>query len=470
MRRLSLLFFVAIFASLIACSGAQTRPRSPDMLAIEGALANRYVPAGSRSTLVARLHLTTAPTDPSRRPPINLGLVIDTSGSMEGAPIEDARRASLALVDSLRNGDRLALVVFHSRTEVLVPSVVLDDDSRAEVKRQIGRMRAVGTTDMATGLRMGIAQVAQHLNPQGINRVVLLGDGVPNDPQGIEGMATSAGQSGIAITSLGLGLEYNETLMGVIAQRSGGHFHYIEDSSAVANVFRDEVLRLERMIARNAALTLTPGPDVQIEAVLGQEATRSGTVVTVPIGDIPEGGSRDLIVRMSVPSHRAGSSVELIDAKLGWNDAVNAYEHHEANVFLGARATSDATEIAGGRNAEVERVAAQVSLAVGTVAVIREAREGNVAQAQAELDTLLTNAREQAEYRNHAGYAQQVAQASSLRRALPSLAPRTSVTSAPTATTPAPAAAPSQPAPVQFSDEQIVRQNHAEAMSVIQGD
>ena len=50
MRRLSVLFFVAIFASLIACSGAQTRPRSPDMLANEGALANRYVPAGSRST------------------------------------------------------------------------------------------------------------------------------------------------------------------------------------------------------------------------------------------------------------------------------------------------------------------------------------------------------------------------------------------------------------------------------------
>jgi len=454
MRRTLMLFCLALFSSLAACAGAQRHARTPDALSLGGDLANRFVPAGARSTLVARIHLGTAVVDPSVHPPINLALVIDTSGSMEGRPMDDARAASLVLLDALRDGDRLAVVTFDSRSEVIFPSAELDPAHRAEARRRIGAMRARGTTDMANGLRLGVEQVAAHLNAAGINRVVLLGDGVPNDPATIEATATSAGQHGISITSMGLGLEYNETLMGAIAQRSGGHFHYIEDSAAVATAFRTEVLRMERVVARNATVTLNPGPDVQIEAVLGHEASRTDAGVSVSLGELTEGASRDLIVRLNVPSHRAGSPVELIDARLAWNDPAAPGVRYERDVFLGARASSDAAEIEGGRSAEVEAVAAQVTLAVGTVAAIREARSGNVAQASAQLDQLLDRARHVAQNESTAAYHRQVGNVSSLRRALgrPSIA-------AATATSPAPSAPP----------QAAVNSAHDEALSVIDG-
>ncbi len=451
MRRPLLLFVFALFSSLAACAGAQRHARTPQALSLDGALGNRFVPAGARSTLVARLRLATAAVDPTIRPPINVGLVIDTSGSMEGRPIDDARAASLALVDAMRDGDRLAVVTFDSRAEVIFPSAVLDASERAAARQRISAMRARGTTDMANGLRLGIEQVAAHLNTGGINRVVLLGDGVPNtDAASIEAMAASAGAHQITITSLGLGLEYNETLMGAIAQRSGGHFHYVEDSSAVATAFRTEVLRMERVIARNAVVTLSPGPDVQIEAVLGHDAARTDAGITVQLGEITEGATRDLIVRLNVPAHRAGSPIELVDARLAWNDPAAPSERYERDVFLGAHASSDAAEIEGGRSAEVEAVAAQVQLAVGTVAAIREARSGNVAAAERQLDALLDRARSDASTRNSRAYREQIGRVSSMRRALPAM---TSPTSG--ATSAAPQAA--------------VNSAHDEALSVIDG-
>ncbi len=446
----TLLFVATLFALVLsACAGAQRHARTPDALTLDGALGNRFVPSGARSSLVARIRLGTAASDPSTHPPINLALVIDTSGSMEGAPIDDARTASLALLDTLRDGDRLAVVTFDSRAELLVPSVTLDHASREDARARIGRMRARGTTDLLHGLRMGIEQVAAHLDRAGVNRVVLLGDGVPNEPQGIEDMAASAGAHGISITALGLGLDYNETLMGAIATRSGGRFHYVDDSRAVASVFRGEVLRLERVVARNAVVTLTPGPDVQIEGVLGQQATRTDQGITINVGDLTEGAARDLVVRINVPSRRAGAPVELLDAQLAWTDPGAPGELRSRDLFLGAHATASATDLEGGRDAEVESVAARVQLAVGTVAVIREARGGHVEEAQRQLDQLLDGARQRGVHGD--AYRRQIAAVTSLRAALPSTAmPVTETAGAP--------------------PQRAVREAHEQAMSVLSGE
>lgn len=457
MRRTLFLLCLALFSSLAACAGGPRPLRTPNALSLGGDLANRFVPAGARSSLVARIHLATAAIDPSVHPPINLALVIDTSGSMEGRPMDDARAASLVLLDSLRDGDRLAVVTFDSRAEVIFPSAELDRAHRADARRRISAMRSRGTTDMANGLRLGLEQVVAHLNSAGINRVVLLGDGVPNEAAGIENMASSAGQQGVSITSMGLGLEYNETLMGAIAQRSGGHFHYIEDSAAVATAFRTEVLRMERVVARNATVILRAGPDVQIEAVLGHEAARTNEGVSVALGEITEGASRDLIVRLSVPSHRAGSPVELIDARLAWSDPADPAVRYERDVFLGAHASSDAAQIEGGRSSEVEAVAAQVTLAVGTVAAIREARSGNVAQASAQLDQLIAGSQQVAQTETTAAFHRQVGNVSSLRRALGG--------SRATVTQPSSAdGAPPQPSP-----QHAVNAAHDEALTVLDG-
>jgi len=286
----------------------------------------------------------------------------------------------------LSDGDRLSIVAFNSETEVLLESSVLDADVRARARQAIDGLEARGTTDMAGGLSAGLQQVLAHRSDDAINRLVLLGDGIPNDASAIPNLARSAGGRGIAISALGLGLDYDEALMGDVAQLSGGHFHYLESSEAVASVFRDEVVRLERVVARNASLVLQPGPGVIISSVVGQQTPGGRSTLSIALGDIAEGESKDVVVRLRVPAKREGSAVELLDARLSFIDAVDDAGSLRRDVFLGADATASEEQLASGQNQDVMNAAEQASAAAATIQAIRVVRAGHLAEARRMLE------------------------------------------------------------------------------------
>ncbi len=393
------LVVLALFALVAGGCGRPSTPdasQDPQLITFEGGLANRFVRAEEDGSLLARIRVgTRAPADRPRGP-VNVALVIDTSGSMEGQPIADARKASLAMIDALSPGDRLAVVAFHSKEEILLPSTELEDADRAELRRRIEAMRAQGTTDMARGLRVGLDEVKAHLDPKGINRVVLLGDGVPNDAGPITGIAQEAGSSGITVTALGLGPDYDETLMGQVAQLSGGRFHYVEDSAQVATFFQNEVLRLQGVYAKNATVALTPGPGVRVEGVLGQQVSFSGATAQVSLGDLSKGETRDLVVRLAIAGKKPGAPVELLDAVMTFDDVIGGAGRVERRVFLGARSSADAAEIASGRNPDVELSAAIVEAAATTVTALEAVRAGQNVRAREMLERGAEQALEQA--------------------------------------------------------------------------
>lgn len=434
---------------LPTCGGvtAVPTPRDPGVIQFEGALGNRFVKAREGSEVLARLRVATRAVT-GRRPAINLGLVIDTSGSMEGGPIADARTAAGALLDSLRPGDRLAVVTFDSRTEVVLPSTILDRDNLAEVRQKLSRIQARGTTDMAGGLRAGVEEVVRNFQQGGINRVVLLGDGVPNDESPLRAMAQAAGERGIAITALGLGPDYNETVMASVAQLSGGTFQFIRESTQMARVFRHEVLRLERVFARNATITLTPGPGVRIESVVGQQVAQAGGGVLLTVGDVSQGESLDLIVKMTTDGHRDGAAVELIDAVLSFDDAFAEGGRFERRLYLGARATANEEQRAAARNRDVEAAAERMQAAAITVEAIRIAREGELDRARAMLAQAATEM--EARTSDSPESASQASEYRTLSTALGSVAPAPAV--APVQPSPEAGAAPAR-SPTAFGDD-----------------
>lgn len=447
------------------CGGASTTEQEdPGVISLSGSLGNAFVPAGQNGEVLARVRVSTQPIDGTGRPPLNLALVIDTSGSMAGEPIEDAREAALTMVDLLREGDRLTVVAFHSSAEVLLPSTVIDDNL-AELRVRIGAMEAQGTTDMAGGLQAGLTELMTHYEANGVNRVVLLGDGVPNDESGIIAMAQAAGERGMTVTAIGLGLDYNETLMGDVAQVSGGQFHYVEDSEQVATLFRDEVMRMQRVFGRNAVVRLQPGPGVTIQNVVGQNVQHVGGFVEVHLGDLHEGEHRDLIVRATVEGRRAGATVELMDVHLGFDDAVVDAGHLERRVFLGAKASDDDEEIARGRDAELESEAARMQAAAATVQAIRMNRNGEVDEAR----VVLENAEREANSYALDGdeeMAAQVDSMASLRRSMPPTAAVGTATSGLDSDDAQPENEPS-PAMPTSDQQQIQRQAHDEAMGAL---
>lgn len=455
------LFFLAALVALAlsgCASSSISEAKDPGALTFEGALANRYMASAEASPATARLRIGTVAPPETERPKVNLALVVDTSGSMEGRAIENARAASIAMVDELADGDRLAVVVFHSTSEVLVPSTPLDADSRAEVKAKLRAMKAQGTTDMGGGLQAGLDQVSAGLEPRGINRIVLLGDGVPNEDGAIRSLAAAAGSRGVTITALGLGLDYNEALMGAVAQLSGGRFHYIEKSEEVAAFFKEEVLRLQGVFARNATLELVPGPGVRIEGVVGYPMAQSGPRVRVTIGDLSRGDKRELIVRLSADPRREGAAVELLDAVLAFDDAVAGAGRLERRVFLGARSTGSKSELEEGRNRDVEDSAASIQAAAATLKAIEEARAGDTGRAQETLERAAEEASAGAKVYGNAELERKANSMRELRNYLPG------ASAAPAAPAVAPEPMPAPPSAPKMSPAKALRKAHDEAI------
>lgn len=366
---------LALFAALLLACGRSKMPASPEAspVTVEAALGNRFVKAGASQGVVARIGLAAKKRSATARPPVNLALLVDTSGSMEGKPIADARAASLALLGSLTKDDRLAVVVFDSKAEVLLPSTVLGDADMSELRQKISAMKARGTTDMASGLRLAVEEVTRNLNKAGVNRVVLVGDGVPNDDRDILSLVAQATARGVSVTSLGLGNDYDETLMGRIAQQSGGRFFYVEDSAKVASFFAEEVTRLHEVVARSAVLEITTGPGVSVAGVVGRPFQATGHGVSIHLGDLSRGEQQEIVVELAASPAKDGANVEVLDAVLRFQDGVGGAMREE-RVFVGAKATADAAAIAQGNAKEVEDAFARAKDAAATLEKIEVER------------------------------------------------------------------------------------------------
>lgn len=399
--------------------------RGPPPLRITTQLDNRFVKAGAPGEVIVRIRLTTARDLAVHRTPVNLALVVDTSGSMAGKAIAHARKAALAMVRELRSGDRIAIVVFHSKSRVLVPSTVIDERSRDRIAARIHTMKARGTTDMAGGLRLGIAQVRGARRPGCINRVVLLSDGLPNDQRPILPLARNARGNAITVTTLGLGLDYNETLLGAIARATGGRFHFIKDPARVAGVFRDEVIRMRQVIAQQLSIRILPGPGVVVRRVYGRALSRHGRYVTVPLGVLRVGEQRDVLVRLSVPARRAGGTIELFDGLVRYTAKTQHrrfWFQHE--LYQSAKTTLDPKALVRGRTPGFDLSLARAEAAQSTIDAIALARSRRLKEAVALLDRALSAARLAAQRYKDAKLTAQVAHMVKLRAALPTLVPR----------------------------------------------
>ena len=438
----TLLLSLALATALGCARDARPTAQDPGIVTFDTELGHAQLLADQPGEVLARLRVGTRELGGGERPPLNLALVVDTSGSMMGEAIDTAREATRELLGLLRDGDRVSVTVFHSRAELLLESTVVGDADLDELRERLDAMEARGTTDLAGGLQTGLAQVRTHMTSETIDRVVLLGDGVPNDPSNVIPLAQSAGQQSIAITALGLGLEYDETLMGQIAQVSRGHFEYVEEPARVASVFRQEILRLDRLVGRGAVLALQPGPGVEILEVVGQQTPGGAGGLSLQLGDLSEGERREVLVRLSTPARRSGALVELLDATLAFQDQVAQAGTLQRTAFLGARANDDALEVQASRNQGVHEAAASLRAAEATLQAIQMVRTGQVQAATALLDRVES----EMEMRDEA-YRQQVESVRRFRRSLPS------------ADDGAPAAAPAM--------EESLREAHDESMDAL---
>ena len=481
--------FALILALAAACGAKPPKPEIPPppplvtpppvvQIATGPTLELQVTPSASviaadkPAEVFVRLRLKGLALAATKRPPINLALVVDTSGSMVGAAIEKARDACGSLIDALEEGDALSIVTFGSEPQVIVPATRITRETQARAQEAIRTIKADGTTNMAGGLQVGIAQARTFLTPDGVSRIVLVGDGVPNEPASVVALADQAQLLHLPVTTLGLGAEFDETLMLVVARRSGGTFHFIADASKVAQVLKDEMLRMERVVARGVWLDMTPGPGVVIDEVLGAEPMAAGRGMRVNVGEIGEGQVRDVVVRVTATGHHDGSSVELLDTVAHYSHAVDG-SALIVRQFLALAASLDAEAVTDGKSMEIEHQAARLRVATSIVRAIALARSGDVKGARALLDVTTKLATQAAARFEDPELLAKAKEAQAIKKTVASLAPPPTPIVGLNGRPPPPKAGgrPSAaPAPPPSPAEALVMKSaHGDAMKELQG-
>jgi Ca-activated chloride channel family protein len=190
-----------------------------------------------------------------RRDPVTLTFVVDVSGSMADGDRLGLLKDSIAiLVESLDEDDTVAIVAYNTNARVVLDPTPGDD--YRTITRAVDRLEPGGSTNTEEGLTLGYDLADEAFDSTGINRVMLLSDGVANvgetGPDGIFARIERAAGDGIDLLTVGVGLgNYNDVLMEQLADKTNGHYRYIDTIDEAERVFAEDLTGTLVTIARD---------------------------------------------------------------------------------------------------------------------------------------------------------------------------------------------------------------------------
>lgn len=296
------------------------------------------LPAGQNSelTVLLRVHPAPAPSGNGARPPLNLSFVIDRSGSMSGQPIEMARRAAQAAIRLMQPHDRVSVVAFDDSIDtVIAPQHVTDPETLC---RAVERVTDRGSTNLYGGWLEGAMLTAQHLDPQALNRVLILSDGQANAgetradviAQHVRGLTAR----GVSTSTVGLGRDYDETLLQAMADAGDGNYEHIENEEGLPAFFSAELQGLTRTTGQTVSLGVEPNP------ALG--SLRCDVLNDLPrnsygrwqLPNLKAGQPLDVVLTLHVPAQGAAPATGVTRVRLAWNDRQGVRQTLRAQLTL----------------------------------------------------------------------------------------------------------------------------------------
>lgn len=338
---------VAALASAVESCGLP-----PPTISLDGRLNCPYISSRGGT---AYLLLTIATSDPrtSQRKPMNLSFVLDRSGSMaDEGKMENAKKALYSLIDQLSTEDIVSIVIYDDVINVLRDARRVGD--KHELRRLVEDIYPRGSTNLGGGMVEGFRQVERNVGKEYVNRVILLSDGLANqgvtDPHQLNRIARRYRARSISLTTIGVGLDYNENLMVGLSESGGGNYYFIERPTNLGSVVRKEFDMLSSVIAQNATIELTLGNHVQLADVIGCEHRNQDSRHIIPVGDICSNDRRELTLELVIPGGEGAFTVASGVLRFESKEQIDGFPTFSAMLHY----TRDAAEVEKNRDMEAQ--------------------------------------------------------------------------------------------------------------------
>ncbi|RME53304.1 MAG: VWA domain-containing protein [Deltaproteobacteria bacterium] len=233
-----------------------------------------------------QIGLQSIASETPRRPPLNIALVLDVSGSMASeGKIEAARAAARSMLDHLTPEDTVSIITYSDSARTFLPPTHIDDRNRHVMKARINQIRTGGGTNIYGGLTLGYEAVMNNFTEAGVNLVILLSDGLVTvgrkDPQSFRRLADRYFQKEVQTTTIGVGIQFDDTLMMDLAKAGKGNYHFVKDSASVEEIFRTELEDLKHLVARAVKVRVVFPEEIRLTKVFGSRQLAQAEVKKV---------------------------------------------------------------------------------------------------------------------------------------------------------------------------------------------
>jgi Ca-activated chloride channel homolog len=286
----------------------------------------RLLAARGNREVVVKVDLASVVSQRTNRQPLNLAVVLDHSGSMQGAKIEKTKQAAMQLIDQLTPQDNLAIVEFDDRVHVIIPAQPVTD--REALKARVKRIEPGGSTALYAGVKEGGEQLL-HLdsNSDRIKRVILLSDGLanvgPSSTSDLKELGRSLSHQSVSVSTIGVGDDYNEDLMAGLAEAGDANYYYVQDAEKLPEIFRKELGGLQTITARDVRIEISCPEGVEPIDLIGRPEKFVQGKTIVALGPFTSGQTRYLFLRCRVKSLEATSQMDLATVKASYRDEIN---------------------------------------------------------------------------------------------------------------------------------------------------
>ena len=320
------------------------------------------------------------------RLPLNLGVVIDRSGSMyDERRLEFVVEAVKFLADNVTTDDKIAVIAFADKAQVVLqPDQIHDRGAVRRALDDIDLLEIGGGTQMALGMRAAIDQVSRNLAANRLNRVLVLTDGQTYEETACIDLA-SQNRDQMSFSAMGVGVEFNEKLLMRIAQDSHGKYHFIGNAEEIPGIFEDELAGLRAVTVRNGKIDVTLSQGVQVREAFraSPEIYGLGTPlledrkVTYEIGDLEANVPGSVLLTLVLPPRRPGP-VRIAQSVFRYE--VPGIGERNISLDVAVEYSLDRT-LTSKRNARVMNLVDQVSIAKLQSRAEEELKIGNVDRA-----------------------------------------------------------------------------------------